>query len=208
MKSWINGVAVALALVLCLSPLGYGSQQERRQADSAHTLSQIEHAKVSVEVERYAADETQAIFGADLLRHGIQPLSLLIDNRSPQAYVFQKANVDAHYLPAAEVAQVAYENPVQVGVHGLLWTVLLPLRALRVLKNYPRKTGKASFVGPPTNAEIQANFLKMEIADATVGPNGSLAGDLFIHPITPGSRITVKLINAQTQEPLVFDMLL
>ncbi len=46
----------------------------------------------------------------------------------------------------------------------------------------------------------------MEIADATVEPNGSLVGYLFIHPIKPGSRITVKLINVQTQEPLVFDI--
>ncbi len=142
MKSWINGVAVALALVLCLSPLGYGSQQERRQADSAHTLSQIEHAKVSVEVERYAADETQAIFGADLLRHGIQPLSLLIDNRSPQAYVFQKANVDDHYLPAAEVAKVAYENLVVGGTHKLFWAGLLPLKAIRVLTTSPARAAK------------------------------------------------------------------
>ncbi len=204
MKSWRNSVTVVL--VLCLSPLGYGSQQELRQADSAHALSQIEHAKVRVEVERYAADEAAAIFGADLLRHGIQPLSLVIDNRSPQAYLFWKANVDDGCLPAAEVAKVAYENLVEVGAHGLLWTALLPANVLRMVKKSVHKTTKASLAGPPTNQDIQADFVRREIADTTVGPNSSLAGYLFIHLLKPGSHITVKLINAQTQEPLVFDM--
>ena len=204
MKSTVNGVVLVLALGC--STLGYGSPQELQQAESVHALSRIEHAQVSVEVERYAADETQAIFGADLVRHGMQPVSLIIDNESPEAYVFLKTNVDDHYIPATEVAKVAYENPVQVGAHGLLWVVLLPSQMLRILKQYAHKTTKASLVGPPTNQQIRADFVKREIADTTVGPNGSIAGHLFIHPIKQGGRVTVKLINAQTQAPLVFDM--
>ncbi len=210
---------LVLALVVCLPNLsdaahhrnklsgsqsgslsGQGQGHESRIADYA---GRVVKANVSVVVERIGADQTKDIFGVDLVGRGVQPLTIQIQNRSGQTYTFRKANVDEHYISAAEAARYACPNPIITGLRFVRWIVCwIPAYILeQFVESFEGATRR-----PLTNQDIRAAFMKEEITDTAIGPNGSLSGFMFIRPPPRGSRLNMKLINVQTQEPLVFEV--
>ena len=170
---------------------GASDAADRRQAA-------VEHAGVSVELQVLSAKETEEIFDVNLVRKRVQPLVIRIKNGSVVAYRFRKADVDEHYLPAATAAKQAYENPLVVG-KSVVGRVLgyLPSKVFKSPAKVPER--------PILNRTIQESFVREEIPDAEIGANGKLSGFLYVRPLAPGSFIRVKLINIQTQEPLVFE---
>ena len=196
MRWWIAPVIVSLVMGPRISEAGYAAFQSSKNTSP---VGQIQKDSVSVGVEVVDADQTQDIFGTNLLRRRIQPLVITIQNESDQTYHFSKADVDAHYIPASKVARHTYENPLITGVRMIGWVIwLIPACVFPSLrKNLHR---------PAMHRDVQADFAREEIADADIGPHGRAQGFLFIRPLAPGSRIRVKLIRVPTQEPLTFDI--
>lgn len=160
--------------------------------------NRIEKDGVSVAVDVMKPEETEDVFGADLVRQGTQPLLLMIHNGSAQTYRFRKADVDARYIPAAEAARHAYGNPVVTGGRMIGWAVWhVPAVVFRSVRKGLRR--------PVTAQDVRTDFLREEIADADIGPQGSIQGFMFVRPLEPGSRITVKLLNLGTQHAVVFE---
>src|SRR3989338_2478009 len=85
--------------------------------------NRIEKDGVSVAVDVLKPEDTEDVFGADLVRQGTQPLMLMIQNGSAETYRFRKADVDARYIPAAEAARHAYGNPIVTGGRMIGWAV-------------------------------------------------------------------------------------
>lgn len=168
------------------------------QSAHAEATERVEQAGVVVELHVLSARETEDIFDVNLVRKRVQPLVIRMKNESGTTYRFRKADVDEHYLPAATAAKQAYENPLVVG-KSVVGRVLgyLPSKILR-----PKaKTSDR----PMFNRAIQESFVREEIPDGEIGANGKLSGFLYVRPLEPGAPIRVKLMNVQTQEPLVFE---
>lgn len=155
---------------------------------------------VFVRIEVIDAQQAEDIFDADMLGHKVQPLMVEIRNGSQQTYQFSKANVGAKQIPAETAARAAYENPIVVtgGIVG------------RVLSIIPRNVlphrERHDVSRPLLNRQIQASVVKEQIPDATVAPNGSLTGLMYVRPLGSNAKLRVTLINTQTNEPLVFDV--
>ena len=199
MKCWV--CAVLLGFVVC----GPGVSQARHQAFDMSKSARpsapgtVQQAGVSVNVQCLTAEETNDIFDTDLVGKGIQPLVITIHNDSQQTYQFRKADVDDHYIPAATAARAAYENPIAESAG-------VATRALsKVWSLLPHKQ-KEALPSSVLNKEVRASFVREEIADADIGPGGSRSGFMYTKPQQPGSHISVRLINSQTQEPLVFEI--
>lgn len=163
----------------------------------------MEQAGVSVEVEVLDREHAMDIFDVDLIKKSVQPVMIKIRNGSTQTYRFTKADVDAHYIPAATAAKRAYENPIRIG--GRLMG-----RAVRTvprwLLNSRREIEREQATDQPLfNREMQASFVQGEIPDADVAPDGMLEGFLYLKPLEPGAHVRVRLLNTGTQEPLVFE---
>ncbi len=173
----------------------------------------LEQEHVTLVVEFIDPQLTKGLFHADLLRHGIQPVVVIIHNESEQPYGFRKADVDAHYLPAARVAHWAMVHPARTTVRFMKWlTFLIPGVVVESIVeptstlDFPGLEEAACRPAIPNNRYIHADFLHHEIADAEVGPHSSLAGLMFIRPPILGSIIPVSLVNTQTRQPLIFEV--
>ena len=203
---WIS----LMVMVLCLPQLGEaqsqpghdmgswrGESRSRSSAIARHP-GRVVQDQVTVVVERLDAEQAKDIFNADLLRHGVQPLFIMIHNGGAEPYRFEKARVDARYLPAATASRAAFQSWCAQGVRLLAWVVsAVPAIIFPALRR--------SFHRPTRNRDIQADFVREEIADAPVTPGGDLEGFLFVRPMPPNAAVRVALIHARTREPLVFE---
>jgi len=159
------------------------------------------------------AEQTREAFHANLVHHGIQPLRVVIYNGSEHPYAFRKAGMDAHYIPAAQAARWACVHPAVVAARYTKWLVFLVPGLLfeSVIEptstlDFPNLKAAAQRPAIPRCRGIRDEFLRHEIADALIPPDGSLAGVLFVPPSTLGSTIPLALIDERTQQPLVFQV--
>lgn len=180
------------------------SQPRHRHLQVLPSAHQIKKEQVTVGAEFLNTDLANNIFDTDLVGRGIQPLTIAIENRSNQTYAFRKADVDEHYIPAAQAAKAAYQNPVKAEGQAVGWFLL---RIPKLIASVTSKRHRPSLAsGPFINRDIQADFVKEEIADTTIGPNGSLTGFLFLGLPRQERVLTIKLLNVQTQQPLIFEI--
>ena len=198
MRRW---AALALAVAAVVWPaVGEATQQQWFESPApAAAPGRIQHEGVSVDARVMDADEVEDVFDVNLIRKGVQPLLITIRNDSQVTYRFRKADVDAHYIPAADAAKAAYENPVAIGG-------AIAQRAVSVLHQFIYPPPKPVLDRPILNRSVQQSFVKEEIPDAEIAPNSSLSGFLYIRPQAASTPLRVTLLNLQTQQPLVFDI--
>ena len=171
----------------------------------------VEHEQVVVAVEILSADQTKEIFNADLLRKNIQPISIMIHNGSGYSYEFAKAKVEAQAIAAGEAARAAYPNPALTGVRVVKWLVLwVPVSIAKFFVNiipafYFPSISEANR-RPLLAGEVRDEFAQVEIPDKTIAPNESVDGFLFARPLPPGRPLHLSLVNAQTRQPLGFEI--
>ena len=198
MKRWILCVGL---VSLGLHSLGEAAPHPGETLSPAVVVSpwRVEHQGVTVEVQLIDAEQTANIFGVDLLRKGVQPLLVKIHNDSARRYQFKKSQVDAQYIPAAEAAKQAYDNPVAVGGRVVARTLFLIPRLIFKSRGTPQER-------PLLNAEVQASFVREEISDRDIRAKSSLAGLMYIKPLASGAHLTLTLIDVAAQAPLTFEI--
>ena len=198
MKRWILCVGL---VSLGLRSLGEAAPHPHETPSPAAVVSpwRVEHQGVTVEVQLIDAEQTTDIFSVDLLRKGVQPLLVKIRNDSAQTYQFKKFQVDAQYIPAAEAAKQAYDNPVAVGGRVVGRTLLSIPRGIFKSRGTPQER-------PLLNAEVQASFVREEIPDRDIPVNSALAGLMDIKPLASGAHLTLTLIDVATSAPLIFEI--
>jgi len=168
---------------------------------------------VAVALALIDPQRTKETFRADLVRRGVQPLMVVIHNGSDQPYVFHKANVGSRAIPAGKAAQRAYVHPTVTAARFVKWLIFLipglvfesivePASTL----DFPGIEEAARRPSVPNHRALRDEFARHEIADAEIWPGRDHAGVMFIRPPKLGSVIPVTLVNARTQQPLVFEM--
>ena len=234
MKRWVR--SIALSLMLPLSGIGCASYCPMRwprrdlwasrpsgtpaivwpSDDIANSSNHTQQKEgVAVVADLIDSNRTKEVFNADLLRHRVQPLMVIIQNASHDAYVFRKTSVDKQYIPAAHVAKMASVSPMTQAVLYAKWFIFIIPGLLFDAIIEPASTLEFPGISeaaqrPPRldHQRIRGDFMDHEIGDGEIGPNSSRGGIMFIHPPTPGSRISISLtlINARTQRPLAFEI--
>lgn len=231
MSSWRR--PLTLTLVLALSSVGCAGYRPVRwprsdlwspspsepstirlpSTEAADYAGRIQKENVSVAVELIDPQRATQMFHADLVRHGVQPLMVAIHNSSDQTYVFRKANVAAHRIPARKAAQWACVHPVATVAQSVRWLAFL-VPGL-IVESIVEPASTLDFTGieeaarrPPAthNQAITADFVAHEIADAEIFPDHDHAGILFIRPPKLGGILPVTLINASTSQSLRFEI--
>jgi hypothetical protein len=96
-------------------------------------VQEDQRARVSVAV--LSGHEAERIFGTDLSRHGIQPVFLRVENRSPQSLRLQAVRIDPRYFTPLEAAASCHFSILRrLSAFGALGWFLAPLLLLVPLK--------------------------------------------------------------------------
>ena len=215
-RAWVRQVGILLGIIMLPSALAAESilSSFHRPAPSNQEIEQHPHRmqqhQVSVVIEILDEEQAESVFGVDLPKHGIQPVSVMVHNNSGETYRFRKAQVEPATVPTSVAARAACPNPVITGLRFVRWGVLVvPVSVLKFfLEAVPRlyvPTLGEWVRRPVTCSDVQADFAKGELADADVPPGGLLAGFLFTRPMPPGTAVHLSLIDARSQHPLVFE---
>lgn len=173
----------------------------------------LEQNHVAVAVEFMDPLRAHDLLHMEFATRGIQPLMIVIQNGSDQSYRFSKADVGARVVPAARVASLAGPHPVVTVLRYLTWvaflapgfifdTVVEPATTFEFPGMQDASQRPARF----NRQQMSDDFVEHEIADAVIAQDSSHAGLLFIRRPAPDSRLSITLTNAQTRQPLVFEV--
>lgn len=154
---------------------------------------------VSVAVKFMSSSEADTSFDCEMAPRKINPVFIVIENKSNSTYGFRKADVDSSYLSAEEVARKCARSTMgrvlsygALGLVIILWIVFIPMAIAEAI-NCPR-----------INAQMRNDYISNEIADATIGPGRSLSGSMFVAPFRSGEAFNIPLVNRETGERLLF----
>ena len=180
------------------------------QVAASSAVSRIEQDGVSVLLDVLDRRRTQELFHADLLGRGVQPLFLAIRNGSGQTYQFSKADVALPLMPSAQAAQRSLLHPaaraarlVQWGLFFFPGLVMQSVVEPTTTLDFPVFEETAKRPPRADRQAITAEFQQQEIADGAISPDGTKTGFVFVRPLRMGQTISLRLINAATQQPLV-----
>jgi len=135
--------------------------------------------------------KTKQIFQFNLQSKDIQPIYIIIDNRSDQTYEFSKANLNKNCLSSQEVAdKCKFSTAARAGTYGVIGIFIWPFLIPAVIDGI----GSAS-----ANRKIEDDYAYKEIeGKARILPNGMLTGIVFVEKMKPGETFTMRLINVET----------
>ncbi len=181
--------------------------------DVAGDSDHLQQDGVVVAVKVLDDEMSRQVFGVHLLRHRVQPLVVVVRNGSQDSYLFRKAGVGAPVIPAANAARVAVVHPIVRMTRTVKWLAWF-VPGL-VFETFVEPASTIDFPGveeaaqrpPRVNTQhVIDEFVALEIPDAEIPPGRRLSGAMFIRPPKLGSVLPVTLLNARTQQPLVFDV--
>lgn len=142
------------------------------------------------------AKETKQIFQFQLQQKNIQPVFVVIDNRSNQTYQFSKSDINKQLLSADQAADKCKFSTIgratTYGIAGLfIWPFLIP--------------AVVDGVGAhQANVKIEEDYMFKEIKDDRILPNGILNGVVFVPNMKKGEDFIIRLKNFDTSEILSF----
>ena len=79
------------------------AQAEQNYLNRANSQAMTQE-KVTVSVAALRDEESAAVFGLPMAEHGVQPVWVSIENRSPVSYWFMPAFMDRDFYSSREVA--------------------------------------------------------------------------------------------------------
>lgn len=154
---------------------------------------------VSVAIKIFNASEAQSVFDCEMAPRKINPMYIVIDNKSKTAYTFRKADVDTSYLSSEDVAKKCARSTMTrilgygfLGLFIISWIIFIPMAIAEGISC------------PRLNAQMKNDYMSNEIADTTIAPERSISGVMFVAPFRSGEQITIPLVNRDTGEKLLF----
>ena len=182
----------------------YAPQSGFTDYRSREVTQQDPRAVVTVAVP--SATESRRVFGVDVAKHGIQPVWLRIENRSPGSLRLQMVNIDPRYFTPLEAAGV---NHFSIGrrlsAFGAMSWLFYPVLALM-----PLKLITASFA----NGRMDDEFRRRGFRLTPIGAGETAEGFVFttvdlgtkvVHvrltPLEPLRQSIARLLRPATAAP-------
>jgi len=138
-------------------------------------------------------------FDCEMLKRKIQPVFLIIDNKSDKHYSFSKVSTEASFMPAEEVAKMCARSTMGrvvtygiLGVFVITWIIFIPMLIAEAINC------------PKINSRIRCDYIDCEMPDATIGPGRSVSGVVFVPPFLSDDKFIVPLVDRDTGEKLLF----
>ena len=172
--------AVFLTMVLLSGCGGYFPEKLPGEYIEDHPDS-VRLGDVFAFAKIFDCTEAKSTFSCDMCKKGVQPVFIVMDNKSDVTYRFRKANVDSGYIYAEKAAMSCALSHMKGGI----W----PPAHVRINK---------------INQGIMKDYTAKEIGDGLVEPGQALSGVMFIEPIENGERIDIPLISREDGERLMF----
>ncbi len=150
-------------------------------------------------------------FHAAAVQRGIQPLALILHNGSADPYWFDPASVSPRAIsPDRAARQLSSAHPLVTAARYVKWLTLLPLSLVFVSIVEPSTglefPGMEEVIRRPMYSDpldLQAQLMRYELPAVSLDPDETRAGILLIPSPALGDRLSVKLVNGRTHEPLV-----
>ena len=159
-------------------------------------------AEVHVAVDIMSNQKIQQAFQFDLEEYEVQPVYVVMDNRSKRSYHFKKSDIDRQIYSAKEVAEkVQYSTTGRAAAYGTaaaLGLVVWPLLFFAI----PAVVDGMGSSG--ANQRIQDDYAYKEIEDGRVLPNGLLTGIVYVPRMKDGEGISFRLTDVESGEILRF----
>ena len=152
-------------------------------------------------------------FHGEAIQRVIQPLVLILHNGSADPYWCDPTSISPRSIsPDRAARQLSSAHPLMTAVRYVKWLTLLPLSLVFVSVIEP-STGSEfpsmeEAIRRPMRSDalaLQAQFMSRELPAGPIGPDETRAGILLIHPPALGDRLSIKLVNGRTHEPLVLN---
>ncbi|MBN2483906.1 MAG: hypothetical protein JXD21_06885 [Candidatus Omnitrophica bacterium] len=154
---------------------------------------------VSVVAQVMNCDKAVTTFDCEMCEKKIQPVFIVIDNKSDSTYSFAKGDVVSHYLTAEEVAKKCARSTMGrvlsygfLGLFIITWIIFIPMAIAEAINC------------PKINSRMRADYADSEIPDATIGPGRSLSGIMFVPQFTSDDKLIIPLVDRATGERLLF----
>lgn len=159
----------------------------------------IAQKDVSVAVKIMSCSEALSTFDCEMDKRKINPVFIVVENKSNSSYSFRKADVDSSFLSSEEVAKKCSRSTMgRLASYGVLafcpftWIIFIPMFISEAINC------------PTINSRMRNDYLTSEIADTTIGPGRSVSGVMFVAPFKSGESFTIPLVNKDTGERVLF----
>jgi len=210
------------------------TQHEVSVAVALYGIKEVQ-ALFGGELEEIDPEYTQALFGQRWPAQEIDVLWLQIENHSDQPYTFQKANLAGSYVSARALAK-RLQRPEHLRTEVVLRPLLAGPRQLFAIPGVVAKSlvGLVSTTRPygatvalplvpivracdwlvhaharvqRFNKTLRDGLIRAEIPDVvTIRREGLVVGCVFLPHAGRTDPLRVMLINARTQQPLIFEI--
>lgn len=158
--------------------------------------------EVYVAVDIMNHETIRQAFQFDIEEFEVQPVYIVIDNRSKRSYLFKKSDIDKQVYSAKEVTErVRYNTAGRIAGYSTLATVGLVIWPLLIFTVPAIVDGVGS---SKANNRILSDYSRMEIQDDRVLPNGLLSGIIYIPLMKDGEAISLRLTDVGNGELLRF----
>lgn len=142
----------------------------------------LEKNKVLVKVKALKCYEASKILGCKLCKHGIQPVSIMINNKSGAVYYFETKEITPRCMRAQNLVPSCFgEKP---------------------------REGSLTFAQKKSatiNGKKKVSYLSKELIDDFIYPQQVKKGFLFFAPFKKTGRLIIPLINGKTGEKIIFE---
>ncbi len=153
---------------------------------------------VSLGVVFFDRSQSRKLFDAEMLKRGVQPVLILINNQSRTAYYFKKELINPSFISAEVVAKKCARKTMAKQLASLPLLILPPLGIAMMISN--------GILGSTSNSRMEKDYMLKEIENSVVRPDSSLSGVIFMPVLSQEDKLTITLVAENTKRELVFEL--
>lgn len=193
-KTMIIGVIIVLTVMSggCATYKTYSLPT----SDIYNLSNRQEKGGVIVGIKFFEPRELKAIFGTNTLKKGIEPVYIIIDNKSSNTYIFSRRRINRTIIPVDIVVQrCGFHTLARASRWGIPGAVLWPLLVPAVIDGISSSE---------TNKKMASDYEYKEIKDGRIFPGTVLNGCVFIDTIKSGEEFNIRIQDIEDNEILLF----
>ncbi len=184
-KSFLTATIISFVIFCIIGILLHLAAKEGNLLNNIYLYPNfLEKNKLLVKVKALKCPETLRKLGCKLCKHGIQPVAIMINNKSNAVYYFGKNEITPRCVRAQNLLPLCFnEKP---------WGSSLPSvrKKLAIM-----------------NEKKRYSYLSKEIVDDFIYPQQVKKGFLFFSLLKKTERLIIPLINRDTGEKITFEFL-
>ncbi|MGM0440362.1 MAG: hypothetical protein ACQEP8_04525 [Chlamydiota bacterium] len=166
-------------------------------ADVMSFSNNQEQDNLHAAVKFFNAAESKKMFGTSDVYSRYQPVYIVIDNRTKDAYEFKKRMLNKTTIPAEEVAaECGFSTAGRATAYGVAGLFVWPLLIPAVVDG----VGSAN-----ANERMGNDYMNKEINDERIPSNGLLTGIAFLEKMKDGELLVMRMRSVDDSSIKLFE---